>query len=365
MDTAITYIIQASHVLSNIYDQDDQEFINMLLKEQHGFTFNDIMTSNFNKINSLPIWKFVRKYDFHNKDHIKLQLMPLIDTLPNDETCDILELKHKTCLGETDICKTAVDAAKKGHLFCLKLLEKSDDPAVCSAAASCGHLDCLMYAHENGCPWDSWTCSEAASFGHLNCLKYAHENGCELSCFVCIAAASCGNLDCLKYIHENGYGWDHWASCNAARFGYIDCLVYLHENGCPLSVITSQFAAEGGHLDCLRYLHENGCPWDKSTCEGAAEYGHLECLKYAHENGCPWDYKTRDYAIRHEHLDCLKYAQEMDARGCIRHILHHFLKIDFFISTFTDLYDLILFKPPMYSLTYMKIIMIRYLYSYY
>ena len=38
-------------------------------------------------------------------------------------------------------------------------------------------LECLKYAHENGCPWDKKTCSEAALNGHLECLQYAHENG--------------------------------------------------------------------------------------------------------------------------------------------------------------------------------------------
>ena len=44
----------------------------------------------------------------------------------------------------------------------------------CSNAAKSGHLECLKYAHENGCPWDEDTCSEAT----FKCLKYAHENGC-------------------------------------------------------------------------------------------------------------------------------------------------------------------------------------------
>ena len=48
----------------------------------------------------------------------------------------------------------------------------------CSYAAEGGHLECLKYAHEKGCPWDAKTCSEAAQRGHLECLKYAHEKGC-------------------------------------------------------------------------------------------------------------------------------------------------------------------------------------------
>jgi len=34
------------------------------------------------------------------------------------------------------------------------------------------HLDALMYAHENGWPWDNILC------GHLNCLIYTFTNGC-------------------------------------------------------------------------------------------------------------------------------------------------------------------------------------------
>jgi len=39
-------------------------------------------------------------------------------------------------------------------------------------------LECLVYAHENGCPWDEKTTLYAAAWDHLECLKYAHEKGC-------------------------------------------------------------------------------------------------------------------------------------------------------------------------------------------
>ena len=37
-----------------------------------------------------------------------------------------------------------------------------------------GQLECLTYAHENGCFWDESTCMEAAVNGRLECLAYAH-----------------------------------------------------------------------------------------------------------------------------------------------------------------------------------------------
>lgn len=46
------------------------------------------------------------------------------------------------------------------------------------AAVNGGHLSCLQYARENGCPWDKHTCRYAAKYGHLSCLQYARDNGC-------------------------------------------------------------------------------------------------------------------------------------------------------------------------------------------
>ena len=39
-----------------------------------------------------------------------------------------------------------------------------------------GYLNSMVYAHENGCQWDSDTC--LFSRNNLECLKYAHENCC-------------------------------------------------------------------------------------------------------------------------------------------------------------------------------------------
>ena len=50
-----------------------------------------------------------------------------------------------------------------------------------------GHLECLKYAHEQGCELDADTCKAAARRGHLDCLKYAHEQGCEWDADTCSA----------------------------------------------------------------------------------------------------------------------------------------------------------------------------------
>ena len=46
------------------------------------------------------------------------------------------------------------------------------DNRTCNEAIDNDHLNCLIYAHENGCPWDEDTCLEAAFDGLLKCLKY-------------------------------------------------------------------------------------------------------------------------------------------------------------------------------------------------
>ena len=56
------------------------------------------------------------------------------------------------------------DAVKKGDLVRLKIFcenEKFLFKGLCNLAAKNGHLECLKYAHENGCPWDEDTCYHA------------------------------------------------------------------------------------------------------------------------------------------------------------------------------------------------------------
>jgi hypothetical protein len=113
--------------------------------------------------------------------------------------------------------------------------------------------------------WCEDTCQKISRYGHLECLRYAHENGCQ---------------------------WDIFTCYYASLFGHLECLKYAHENGCPWDEDTCSGASSDGHLECLKYVHENGCPWDKSACFNASVVGQLECLKYAHENGCPIDIKT-------------------------------------------------------------------------
>ena len=68
--------------------------------------------------------------------------------------------------------------------------------SICDIAVKNGYLECLRYAHKNGCKWNIYTCIIAAENGQLECLKYLHENGCEWNSDTCSYAAINGHLEC-------------------------------------------------------------------------------------------------------------------------------------------------------------------------
>ena len=213
-------------------------------------------------------------------------------------------------------CKCVNDAAKSGHLECLKYHHEKGRPWdewACIFAANNGHIECLQYLHKNGFPWDKDACAFAAKNGQLECLEYLHKNGCPWDTGACGDAAANGHLEILKYLHENGCPWNQGVCAHAAKNGQLECLEYLHKNGCPWDKRVCAFAAANGHLDCLEYLYENGCLWDERACACAANNGHIECLKYLHEKGCPWNEFVCELAAKNGHIEILKYLYE---NGC-------------------------------------------------
>jgi len=83
------------------------------------------------------------------------------------------------------------------------------------------------------------------------------------NCNSCENASERGHLEVLIYLHENGCFWNENCCVNASSNGGLECLKYLHENGCPWNENCCENASWKVHLDVLNYLHKNGCPWNK------------------------------------------------------------------------------------------------------
>ena len=94
---------------------------------------------------------------------------------------EALDKGHLGCLNklDKDLEENYLIALEKGHLHVFKwLIEKNYKfkNIVINVFAKNGNLECLKYAHENGCEWDKEKCCDAVRNRHLECLKYIQEN---------------------------------------------------------------------------------------------------------------------------------------------------------------------------------------------
>lgn len=155
-------------------------------------------------------------------------------------------------------------------------------------AALHGSVECLRYAHEHGCPWDSCVPWAAATCGSLACLSYVHRCGCPWDSRVTWAAAQCGSVECPSYAHEHGCEWDGLACEAAIKGDRLRCLRYANAHGCPLADPRAAIRAAVGHdsVRRLRHIHENlGHPLDRAVALIAKREESLACLWYVQTRG--------------------------------------------------------------------------------
>lgn len=162
-----------------------------------------------------------------------------------------------------------VAAVTHGHLYCLQFMFNSGhsfahmNVDVCKAAASSGQLACLQYLHDKGFPWNEDTIRGAVNNEHVDCLMFALENGCKLKHMYfgwsfsnadfsnpLITAFHLGNYSCMVGVHKYGGTWGNkWIIDN----NYVvsstiktthDCLIYAYYNGCPLCPTDRQYCDE-------------------------------------------------------------------------------------------------------------------------
>mmetsp|Transcript_24848 Transcript_24848/g.62903 ORF Transcript_24848/g.62903 Transcript_24848/m.62903 type:complete len:205 (-) Transcript_24848:669-1283(-) len=106
------------------------------------------------------------------------------------------------------------------------------DNTTCSAAASTGQLETLIWLRGKECNWSGTSVERAFLNEHLVLAQWAIDNGC---------------------------AW----------------------NGAPYA----DDAARKRPLEDFQWARANGCPWDVHTCMCAAAGGHLEVLQWARDTG--------------------------------------------------------------------------------
>jgi hypothetical protein len=215
----------------------------------------------------------------------------LRDPLDHDDlavrSCEI-DIMREAAHGNLSKMKYLVNVMK--HLSPKKM---NKDTA--RIAAENGHLDCLMYAHDNGCELPRPGRIKPTTLGQLKCIKYLHENGRVWDASLCSWLGATGQDKLLAYAHENGCPWNKSLLCHSVRTRNAKCVKYYlaHENESHLLQIRKskygaklcETAATNNDLDSLKILHENRFNLN-DTLNLAASCGYMNCVKYALENGC-------------------------------------------------------------------------------
>lgn len=102
-----------------------------------------------------------------------------------------------------------------------------------TCAAEAGHLHIVEYLRANGCPWVGISMIDPAARGVI-CdyssgvdVMYVHGTT------VPVVTAGRGHLEVLVWAHENGCPWSDYSWERAVQGGHGDVIIWARANGCP------------------------------------------------------------------------------------------------------------------------------------
>ena len=129
--------------------------------------------------------------------------------------------------------------------------------------AKVGDVAELTRLHRSGSTLDSTVCDIAVINGHLDCIKYAHEHGCPFSRNIVSYAAMYGHLDCLQYVWEHGgtHTNSHQLIMHCAMGGSLECLRFLFDKGVEMRtndiLVLQSIVNQEKCFDCFAFLYHH------------------------------------------------------------------------------------------------------------
>jgi len=230
-----------------------------------------------------------------------------------------------------------------------ELLKKvKDNDKICKAAAKDNAINVIIWAREQGYPWDTRTYIAAAVAGNREIVQWLKANGCptEPAMYGMVASAgkmemlewladlhkddenlqmgSCvyygamlgGHFDIVKRIREMGMPWSEDAGDKAVINGSLEVLEWMYADGCVFTPEAIKNTVYKGRIDVCRWLVSIGIAVPDELCTTAASGNQLEMLKYLHTHGHnPMTGTEYMYAVIHKNEAMFNWLLEV---GCPR-----------------------------------------------
>lgn len=127
----------------------------------------------------------------------------------------------------------AASLNRASSIECLKYLHENGCKLMSHItwyAAISGNVECIAYAYDHGCILDEYALRNAIQFGHFECLEYL-SNKCELTKDAISISVISGQLECLMFLHKKGCPYDKQMLLKCAHiYSSNACHEYVETN---------------------------------------------------------------------------------------------------------------------------------------